>query len=155
MRRSIQLVVIGALAAGLLSSSISAQDSREQREQPEKLLDIAGVRPGMIVGEAGAGDGFLTFFLSSRVGPSGHVYANDIDPNSLDRLNERKRREGADNITTVLGKVDDPLFPAKNLDLVTMIWAFHDFTDRVAWLKNARKYLKPIFDSSKSQILVA
>jgi len=142
MRKSIHLVLIGLLAAGLFSLSISAQESREQREQPEKLLDISGVKPGMIVGEAGAGDGYLTFFLSKRVGASGRVYANDIDSTSLQRLNERGRREGVANITPVLGKVDDPLFPVNNLDLVIMIWAFHDFTERVAWLKNVKKYLK-------------
>jgi ubiquinone/menaquinone biosynthesis C-methylase UbiE len=42
----------------------------------------------------------------------------------------------------VLGEVDDPLFPAKELDMVIMIWAFHDFSERAAWLKNARRYLK-------------
>ena len=131
MRPSARLVLIGMIAAGpLVSLSASAQDSREQREQPEKLLDVAGVKPGMIVGEAGAGDGFLTFFLSRRVGASGRVYANDIDLGSLRRLDDRSRREGASNITTVLGKVDDPLFPVKELDLVTMIWAFHDFAER-------------------------
>lgn len=138
MRISIHL----ALIVMLISLSISAQDSREQREQPEKLLDIAGVKPGMIVGEAGAGDGFLTFFLARRVGASGHVYANDIDSNALRRLNERSRSESVGNITIVLGKVDDPLFPVNDLDLVTMIWAFHDFTERVAWLKNVKRYLK-------------
>ncbi len=142
MRRSLPLALIGTLAAGLFCLSISAQDSREQREQPDKLLDIAGVKPGMIVGEAGAGGGFLTFFLSKRVGASGHIYANDIDANSLERLSERSRREGVGNITTVLGKVDDPLFPVNDLDLVVMIWAFHDFTERAAWLKNVKKYLK-------------
>ncbi len=142
IKKSIHRVLIGALTAGLFSLSVSAQDSREQREQPEKLLDIAGVKSGMIVGEAGAGDGFLTFFLAKRVGASGHIYANDIDSDSLHRLNERSRSEGVGNITTVLGKVDDPLFPVNGLDLVTMIWAFHDFTERVAWLKNVKKYLK-------------
>jgi ubiquinone/menaquinone biosynthesis C-methylase UbiE len=142
MRKFIHFVVIFIFMAGLFSLSISAQESREQREQPEKLLNIAGVKSGMIVGEAGAGDGFLTFFLSKRVGPSGHVYANDIDSASLERLSERGRKEGQGNITTVLGKVDDALFPVKDLDLVIMIKAFHDFTERAAWLKNVKKYLK-------------
>jgi ubiquinone/menaquinone biosynthesis C-methylase UbiE len=153
MRRFLLMMAVGTLAALLFFSLISAQDRREQREQPEKLLDIAAVKPGMLVGEAGAGDGFLTFYLSKRVGASGRVYANDIDMKSLNLLNERSKREGVGNITTVVGKVDDPLFPVKNLDLVIMIWAFHDFTERVAWLENAKKYLKEdagicIFDGS-------
>ena len=142
MRRFIHLALIGALASVLFPPPVSAQESREQWEQPEKLLDIAGVKAGMVVGEAGAGDGFLTFYLSKRVGASGRVYANDIDPDSLKRLNERIKNEGTANITTVLGKVDDPLYPEKSLDLVIMIWAFHDFTERAAWLKNVKRYLK-------------
>lgn len=142
MRKITHIVAIVIFTAGLFSFSISAQVSREQRDQPEKLLDIAAVKSGMTVGEAGAGDGFLTFFLSKRVGATGHVYANDIDSASLQRLSERSRTEGQGNITTVLGKVDDPLFPVKGLDLVIMINAFHDFTERVAWLKNVKKYLK-------------
>jgi ubiquinone/menaquinone biosynthesis C-methylase UbiE len=142
MRKIIHFIAILIFTTGLFSFSNSAQNSREQRDQPEKLLDIAGVKSGMIVGEAGAGDGFLTFFLSKRVGSTGQVYANDIDSASLQRLSERSRTEGQGNITTVLGKVDDPLFPVKGLDLVIMINAFHDFTERVAWLKNVKKYLK-------------
>jgi len=78
------------LAAGpVVLPSALAQDSREQRDQPEKLLDVAGVKPGMIIGEAAAGDGYLTFFLSRRVGASGRIYANDIDPGSLRHLEDR------------------------------------------------------------------
>jgi ubiquinone/menaquinone biosynthesis C-methylase UbiE len=126
----------------LLAPLSPVQSWREQRQQPEKLMDIAGIEPGMIVGEAGAGDGFLTFFISRRIGDEGHVYANDIDKNALRRLNERGAREGVKNITTVLGEVADPCFPVKDLDVVTMIYAFHDFTEKAAWLVNVKKYLK-------------
>ena len=145
------LLCMMVLAAPLCSD----QSRRVRRQQPEKLLDIAGIKPGMIVGEAGAGDGFLTFFISSRVGSAGHVYANDIDENALRRLHERSSREGIKNITTVLGEVDDPRYPVKDLDVITMIYAFHDFTEKAAWLVNVKKYMKKdasiyIFDAQDS-----
>jgi len=142
MKDTLKCVIIFVCIVTLLTPLCSAQTRREQRQQPEKLLDIAGIKPGMTVGEAGAGDGFLTFFISRRVGEEGRVYANDISKNALRRLNERKEREGVKNITTVLGEVDDPCFPAKDIDVITMIYAFHDFTEKTAWLINAKKYLK-------------
>lgn len=39
--------------------------------QPEKVMDAVGVKEGMVIGEAGAGKGYLTFYLAKRVGPNG------------------------------------------------------------------------------------
>jgi ubiquinone/menaquinone biosynthesis C-methylase UbiE len=47
-----------------------------------------------------------------------------------------------ENITTVVGEIADPRFPVKSLDLITMLYAFHDFTEKAAWLGNAKKHLK-------------
>lgn len=121
----------------------SAQNRRDQYDQPEKLAEITGVKPGMIIGEAGAGRGYLTFYLAELVGPEGRIYANDIDSWSLRLLNERCQREGVTNIETVKGEVDDPLFPVGNLDMVVMLRALHDFTEKEAWLLNLKKYIKP------------
>jgi hypothetical protein len=52
---------------------------RDRRDRPEYILELIGVKPGMRVGEAGAGAGYFTFFLSAQVGESGVVYANDND----------------------------------------------------------------------------
>ena len=54
--------------------------SREQEEQPERALDLIGITPGTIVADVGAGSGYMTTRLANRVGPSGKVYANDLQP---------------------------------------------------------------------------
>jgi hypothetical protein len=70
------------------------------------------------------------------VGKEGKIYANDIDKRALKRLEDRCRREDVQNIVTVLGKVDDPLFPSGELDCVVIMTAFHDFEKPVEWMKN-------------------
>ncbi|MBA7587331.1 hypothetical protein ES708_29357 [subsurface metagenome] len=57
-------------------------------------------------------------------------------------MNDRCKREGVKNIETVLGEIADPCFPVTDLDMVTMLYAFYDFTEKDVWLKNVKKYMK-------------
>jgi ubiquinone/menaquinone biosynthesis C-methylase UbiE len=136
--------VLLCLAFFLILCTAAAQTSvRDSWQQPEKIMDSLGIRPGMIIGEAGAGDGYFTFHLSKRVGSEGKIYANDIDNRALQKLSDRSKREDIQNIVTVLGKIDDPLFPKESLDCVVMMMAFHDFEKPVEWMKNVIPALKP------------
>jgi len=109
----------------------------------DRAMDAVGVAPGMVVGEAGAGDGYFTLPMARRVGPAGAVYANDISRRQLDSLAANARRDGLANIHVVEGAVDDPLFPRQDLELVVVVHAFHDFSRPVEWLVNLKKYLRP------------
>ena len=106
-------------------------------------MDIAGVKSGMIVGEVGAGRGYLTFPLAERVGPTGKVYANDISRYSLSRIESRMENEGINNIKIISGEIEDPLFPEKNLDVIIMVYVFHHLEKPVAFFNNIKKYIKP------------
>lgn len=106
-------------------------------------MDSLGIGPGMVIGEAGAGYGYFTFHLAKRVGGKGKIYANDIDKKALQRIEGRSKEEGVRIITTVMGRVDDPLFPSGKLDGVVIMMAFHDFEKPVEWMKNVVPALKP------------
>jgi ubiquinone/menaquinone biosynthesis C-methylase UbiE len=109
----------------------------------ERAMDAIGLGPGMIVGEAGAGDGYFTFLMARRVGAAGIVVANDISARSLRSLAERAQRQELTNVSTVVGQVDDPMFPRRDLQMVVIVHAFHDFSRPVEWLVNLKKYLRP------------
>ncbi len=134
-------VTVACLAAA--PAPCFSQVARETWQPPEKILDAIGVKPGMRVGEAGAGRGYFTFPLARRVGSDGVVLANDISTASLEVIRERAGREGQGNIKIVVGTVDDPLFPEKNLDVVVMVYVLHEVEHQVPFLKNLRSYLKP------------
>ena len=97
----------------------------------------------MVVGEAGAGRGYFTFKLARRVGASGKVYANDIDRGALDHVRQVCRDDNIENVETVVGEVEDPLFPVAGLEVVVMVYAIHDFARPAEFLRNLKRYLKP------------
>jgi ubiquinone/menaquinone biosynthesis C-methylase UbiE len=145
--------VLGLIALGLLGLCLhsAAQSGLEEtweknanrRQPPDQVMDMVGIKPGMIIGEVGAGRGRYTVHLARRVGDQGRIYANDIDPNALDYLKERCRKNGLANIETVLGKLDDPLFPRTGLDMVFMVWTFHMMEKPVEMLRSLLPYLRP------------
>jgi ubiquinone/menaquinone biosynthesis C-methylase UbiE len=148
--REVRAVVTRFLAASVVAALAVAttagttQDTRRDAQlQPQRVMDVVGIRPGMVVGEAGAGRGYFTFKLARRVGAAGKVYANDIDRAALDHVRQVCRDEGIGNVETVVGEVEDPLFPVTGLEVVVMVYALHDFSRPVAFLQNLKKYLKP------------
>ena len=143
---SLSAILSAALLLFLFGPSIEAQDrsdTRDRVEQPEKVMVVTGVKPGMVIGEVGAGRGYFTFWLSRGVGEKGKVYANDIDRSALSYIDRRSADEKITNIETVVGTVDDPRFPPALLDMVFMVNAFHDLERPVELLANLLVSLKP------------
>lgn len=127
----------------ILAACPSFSQNRDSWQQPEKVMDAVGIKPGMTIGEVGAGHGYFTFKLAQRVGEAGTVYANDIDRNALKSIEDRAQRENITNIVTVLGEVEKPLFPNAAMDLVIMVYVLHDLSKPVELLRNIQPALKP------------
>jgi SAM-dependent methyltransferase len=120
------------------------------KQPPEKVMDAAGIKPGMIIGEVGAGRGRFTIHLARRVGTEGKILANDIDAEGLAYLRERCQKAGITNVETILGEVDDPHFPEGALDMVFMVWTYHYFDQPIAMLKK----LIPALKSGGTMVIV-
>ena len=130
--------VMGAAGASWLDRS-----EREREEQPAKALDLMGIEPGMTVADVGAGTGYMTLRIAKRVGPSGKVYANDIQPEMLDKLDDNARLANLGNIETVLGSEADPRLPAGRMDVVLMVDVYHELSRPQEMLQAIRRSLKP------------
>jgi ubiquinone/menaquinone biosynthesis C-methylase UbiE len=130
--------VMSAAGSGWLDRS-----EREREEQPSKALELLGIEPGMSVADVGAGTGYMTLRIARRVGPEGKVYANDIQTEMLDKLNDKARREDLNNIETVLGSEGDAKLPAGKMDLVLLVDVYHEFSRPQEMLQSIRRALKP------------
>lgn len=60
----------------------------------ERLLDLAGLRTGETVLDAGCGTGTLAIAAARRVGPSGRVHGVDASPSMIVRAARKSRRAG-------------------------------------------------------------
>ncbi len=120
------------------------REARANEIQPPGLvMDILGVRPGMVIGEVGAGRGRVTVHLADRVGGKGKIYANDINAASLEYLQARCGRLGLANVETILSRTDDACFPKDSLDQVFMAWVYHHVDAPVPLLRSLLPSLKP------------
>ena len=122
---------------------LAGSTDRFDGQTDDRTLDAMGIRPGMTIGEVGAGQGRFTVALSRRVGPAGKVFANDIDAKALAALTARCTRLGLGNVETVPGKVDDALLPKQAVDVVVMVSVFHHLEQPVVLLRNLATALKP------------
>lgn len=116
---------------------------RDEWQRPVEIMDALGVAEGSIVADLGAGSGWFTVRLAGRVGPNGHVYAEDIQKPMIQAIKVRVDRLGlTDRVTPVLGTAIDSKLPVP-LDAVLIVDAFHEMEQPVALLRNVAAKLKP------------
>ena len=128
--------------APIVSDSFSTEDARDRVGEAEEVMRLAGITPGMSVADIGAGEGYYTVRLSPIVGPRGRVLAEDIVPETRDRLAVRVQRENLDNVAVRLGQPADPKLPAKSFDRIFLVHMYHEVTQPYEFLWNLREGLK-------------
>jgi SAM-dependent methyltransferase len=87
-------------------------------EMTERMLDDAGIGPGMRVLDIGCGPGAVSLMLSRRVGNHGHVFGVDLNPQMLELARKNARDAGASNLTFIEGGFDVALPDRGTLDAV-------------------------------------
>lgn len=128
---------------GVAGADWLERPERVREEQPDKALDYIGIAPGSTVADIGAGSGYFTTRLARRVGPTGKVYANDIQQGMLLLIADKVGRMGLKNVDMVLGTPDDPRLPANSLDLALMVDVYHEFSAPERMLGKLFTALKP------------
>lgn len=84
---------------------------RSVEEQPLRLIAALGLKPGQKVADVGAGSGYLSWRLATNVGPSGRVFATDIQPEMIALLRTNMAARRIDNVVPVLSSLSKPAFP--------------------------------------------
>ena len=119
------------------------RSERTEEEAPDAALDVLKIPKGASVADIGAGSGYMTVRLARRVGPTGTVYANDVQPQMLDMLRARLSREKITNVAVVQGVMDDPKLPSASVDLELMVDVYHEFSQPQLMLRGLRQALRP------------
>ncbi|MBI1875285.1 MAG: methyltransferase domain-containing protein [Acidobacteria bacterium] len=112
------------------------QDSGEG----DRLADLMKAATGAAVADIGAGDGQWTKILSARVGPTGRVFATEVNQNLIKRLESTAASLG--NVTVTQGSQDHNGLPADCCDAILLRLVYHHFTDPPAMQKELRRALR-------------
>lgn len=128
--------------ATIVSARWSTEEERDRLNEAEQVMDLAGISPGMTVADIGAGEGYYTIRLASRVGRNGRVVAEDIVPEVRDSLAQRVVRERLDNVSVRLGLPADPRLPEASFDRVFMVHMYHEIESPYEFLWRLRPSLR-------------
>jgi len=123
--------------------SIFETPGRDERLQIQRVMDLLGIKHGSAVCDLGAGSGWFTVRAAARVGPTGTVYAEDINPEAIRYIDQRLQKEGLKNVHTILGTPDDPKLPPRSIDAVLMLKVYHEVAHPQVLLANLKPALRP------------
>jgi SAM-dependent methyltransferase len=123
-------------------AQLSSPD-RDAWQKPDQVVSALGLTRGQTACDIGSGPGYFTLRLARAVGPTGFVYAEDVEARMLQALRERLEKVRLRNVAPVLGLSDDPLLPPGVCDVVLVVDTYHHFPDRAGYLQRLRRSLKP------------
>jgi FkbM family methyltransferase len=96
-----------SVTGGLAERSLLLGTARHTREALSLRLWSSLAEPGLSVVDVGAHVGVFTLFAARGVGPGGHVWAVEPNPQSFRYLGRNVRKNGFGNVTTVQAAASD------------------------------------------------
>jgi len=112
-------------------------------KDPYKLLKAAGLTQGQKVMEVGCGPGFFTIPAAKIVGDAGIVYATDVNPLAIARVEQKIRSQGIRNIKPMLINAAGSGLPDGSVDLSFVFGLRHISGGISGVLSEMHRILKP------------
>ncbi len=113
---------------------------------PNVIVSQLHILPGASVADLGAGIGAYSVALSKAVGPTGKVYACDVQKDLLVRLDNEAKSLGITNIQTVHSNIEIPQgtkLRDASVDWVVLANTLFQSEDRQALVAEIARILKP------------
>lgn len=98
--------------------SLIHEDLYSVLRDPYEALKAAGLEPGQDVLEVGCGPAFFTVPAATMVGEGGTVYALDINPLAVEKVERKVAEAGVTNVKTLLADAAQSGLPDESFDLV-------------------------------------
>jgi SAM-dependent methyltransferase len=119
------------------------REEREREERSDLLLRILALAPGMTVADVGAGTGYYSRRIADLVGPTGKVYAVDVQPEMVAMLQSVAKQPGYGHITPVLGGLNDVKLAEASVDVAIMVDVYHELEFPYEVLASIVRAVKP------------
>jgi len=145
MNRKRPRCTIAAIVVTLLwpLGHVALAINSDERQEVTRLAELTQWKAGTVVADIGAGDGMYSFVAAERVGPSGRVYATEIDTGKLNSLKADAAKRKLENIVVVEGTADDTKLPSNCCDTIFLRHVYHHLTRPQEFDRNLVRSLKP------------
>jgi ubiquinone/menaquinone biosynthesis C-methylase UbiE len=139
-RRTIAAIVVTLLwSLGHVALAING----DEHQEVTRLAELTQWKAGTVVADIGAGDGTYSFVAAEMIGPSGRVYATEIDTDKLKSLKAEATKRRLENIIIVEGTADDTKLPSSCCDTIFLRHVYHHLTRPLEFDRNLVRSLKP------------
>ena len=113
---------------------------RDAWQKPDAVIKALDLKQDTILADIGSATGYFPVRFA-RALPKGRVYGIDIEKSMVDYLNERAGREDLTNLSSILGKPDDPKLP-EPVDVIFICNTYHHIEDRQFYFEKLKKNLR-------------
>lgn len=135
-------VVVSTIGMTTLKRWAYEEPGRDLWQEPARVIETLAIAPGDVIADIGSGGGYFAFRLAQATGPSGRVYACDIDEGLNDYVRDQAIVRGLENLEVIQADVDDPRLP-ESVDLVFSSDTVHHFDDPGSYFRRLHAHLKP------------
>ena len=113
------------------------------REKSEYVLKELDLKPGDVVVDIGAGDGWWAERMAKSVGTDGVIHASEVEQEKVDDM--KKQFADVPQIRPYLCPTDDTSLPENSCDLAFLSKTYHHLNKggHVDYLRHLRKVVKP------------
>ena len=137
-----QLLLVASLA-GMAAPAGTANAQDEFASDAARLVTALKLHDGQTVADIGAGRGQLTVALAREVGPSGRVYATELDPDRLRDIREATGSAGLGNVSVIEAHATRTNLPDGCCDALVLRRVYHHFDNPRQMNSSLRESLKP------------
>ena len=130
-----------AIAIGLAVAA--AAGCRSFDAEGQRLEEVLALSAGEVVADVGAGEGEWTLEMARRVGPSGRVFATEIDAERIGDIRRAVAEAGLANVTIIEGTPDDTRLPPGCCDAIFLRHVYHHITHPEAMNASLLRALRP------------
>ncbi len=113
---------------------------------PENNIKQFALASGMQVADFGSGSGFYSMAIAKAVGPTGRVFAVDIQKDLLEKLKSGARQSHLSNVDVVWGDLEHlggTKLRENSIDAITICNLFFQISNKDALCLEAKRILRP------------
>lgn len=136
-------LVFASLCVATLTLVFALHARASAVDEIPKLAALMGWKPGTVVADIGAGDGSYTFAALEQVGPTGKVFATEIDPEKLKALRAEVKKRDLQNVTVIESGEAETNLPASCCDAIFLRRVYHHLTKPLEFDASILRSLKP------------